>query len=188
MPDVYRSPGQAPGSTDNGYAGWLRARNRCSTALLASSSTRSLMARANTCSSARTDNAQHSLDRAGGHQPRLVPDARPAAASRAYSPVQCPSHFVDGSVGLLPDAINCSTLPGLFVINDSQGDRSALLDFHRRKHLLPEPASLVLLGTGLLATVVRASGVGVQRHALHTSQPTFAFCPVAASWRVSCSS
>ena len=78
--------------------------------------------------------------------------------------------FVDGSVGLLPDKIDCSTLLGLFLRNDGQGDRSALVDF---TIAAPEPTSLVLLGRCRRASrsPLPASAFNATRLAL---APTFA--------------
>jgi hypothetical protein len=70
-----------------------------------------------------------------------------------------PFAFVDGSVGLLSNTVNCNTLLAFLVRNDGATvDRSALLPFVVNPSAVAEPATVSLLALGLAIQGARRWG------------------------------
>jgi hypothetical protein len=164
MPNVYRSPASAAGSTDADYLG------------APGPNTMFPGMQAVTLASV-TDGTSNTLfvgEAIGASIPWTMPGdvaigSCPTLGGSGFSsfiPDAVPFAFVDGSVGFLPNDINCDTLRGLFLRNDGNGDRSAVLDYVVAP--VPEPSTLSLLAGSAVLVLVRhlrrRARPGVVRH------------------------
>jgi hypothetical protein len=144
MPDVYRSPASPTASSDTDYAG-----GSGPDTMFDGSSGVEL--------GSVTDGTSNTLlvgEVLGSSIPWTKPadvpiDSCPTLQGSGFSsfiPGAVPFAFVDGSVRLLPDDLDCATLRSLFLRNDGIADTSRVLDYVAAP--VPEPAVLALLGCG----------------------------------------
>ena len=152
MPSVFRSPGQAPGSTNTGYAAGFAS----GTMFEGSTGVKSSMAFDGTSNTILVGETLNSgipwtapNDIVIGSCPTLGGSGFSSFVSGAV-----PFVFADGHVGFLPTNIDCATLRGLFLRSDGLADTSAVQDYVAAAPV-PEPATLLSLATGLAACGIR---------------------------------
>ena len=151
MPNVYRSPASAAGSTEADYVGG------------AGLNTMFQDAQGVTLRSV-TDGTSNTLfvgEAIGASIPWTMPGdvaigSCPTLGGSGFSsfiPNAVPFAFVDGSVRFLPNDISCDTLRGLFLRSDGNADTSRVLDYEIAP--VPEPATTSLLAGGGVLVLVR---------------------------------